>query len=141
LNSLGWIKYDSGDYNEAIRLFETGFKKFDGSLSWLWGLADAHKKAGHYQTALGFYEKIIKKVGSDSSESGYNEVVARWKVIQCMENLTMDTEIIRQAKCIQNAIVESSMLDRAKEYREKSREAGKRAEKRLKRAMNNSAEK
>ncbi|MBN2102656.1 hypothetical protein JW835_01285 [bacterium] len=132
VNSLAWIKYDREHFEEAIRLFELGAAEFDSSLIWLWGLADAHKKGAHYRRALNYYYSIIGEVESDTLESGYNEVLARWKAIQCLEKLELYPEIINHAKAIQNRPVEAGMFDKAMEYRDKARKAQQRAEKKLK---------
>jgi len=132
VNSLAWIEYDREHFEAAVRLFELGAAEFDSSLIWVWGLADTHKKAEHYPTALKYYDRIIRQVHSDSLESGYNEVLARWKAIQCLEKLELYPEIINHANAIQNRPVEACMFDKAMEYRNKTRKAQQRAEKKLK---------
>jgi tetratricopeptide (TPR) repeat protein len=132
VNSLAWVQYDRSRFDEANRLFFLGAAHFDSSLIWIWGLADTFKKAENYKEALKYYRKIISVVSDDSLESGYNEVLARWKVIQCLEALNQPEAIPRQVEFILNQPVEFSRSEKAMEYRKKAEEAGARANKQLK---------
>lgn len=132
LNSLAWILYDQENYAEAIELFAKGETAFDSSLVWIWGLADTHKKAGHYETALNYYRYIVQTVRKDSLESGYNEVLARWKMIQCLEQTESLREIIDQADLIMNRPVEPGRFDKAMECRRKAQEAKEKARSKIK---------
>ena len=132
VNSLAWVQYDRNELDEAIRLFHRGAVHFDNSLIWIWGLADTYKKAERYEEATKYYRKIINVVSNDSLESGYNEVLARWKIIQCLEALNQPEAILGQAEIILNRSVEFCRSEKAMECRKKAEEAEARARKQLK---------
>ena len=131
VNSLAWLEYDIQNYQEAIRLFELGAAEFDSSLIWLWGLADTHKEAKHYETALHYYQYIVRTVKNDPLESGYNEVLARWKIILCLDALERYDELIIQEKAMRNRPVEACMLSKAIDRRAKAEKLRKKAEKKI----------
>jgi tetratricopeptide (TPR) repeat protein len=132
VNSLAWVQYDRNRFDEANRLFLLGAAHFDSSLIWIWGLADTYKKAENYKEALKYYQKIVNTVSNDSLESGYNEVLARWKIIQCLEALNQPEAILKQVDIIMNQPVEFSRSEKARECRKKAEGAGVRARKQLK---------
>ncbi len=126
-NSLAWIHYDRDEFDDAAVLFEEGALRFDNGLMWLWGLADTYKKAEKWETASNLYREIIRSVRSDSLESGYNEVLARWKTIQCLEALGRFEEIAPEYQAMLEKSVIGMRREKAEDCRKKAGIAAERA--------------
>ena len=64
LDSLGWVYYRMGNYEEAVRLLRTALSRFDdaeiaahlGEVLWV---------TGNKQEALGIWEKALQKSPDD----------------------------------------------------------------------------
>jgi soluble lytic murein transglycosylase len=58
----GWWAYKSGEFAEAIRLFEsaaTGLRRADYRPAWLYWAARAHLQLGHRDLALAAYQRVV----------------------------------------------------------------------------------
>ncbi|MFO7891207.1 MAG: tetratricopeptide repeat protein [bacterium] len=77
LNSLGWIEYNRENFNQAIKLFQKGCKKYPNSRFFLWGVGDCYFKMGEHKKAVEVYERLLQSIIHNTSNNGYNEVECR----------------------------------------------------------------
>ncbi|MBN2414711.1 tetratricopeptide repeat protein [bacterium] len=83
LNSLAWIEWDRGNFEEALALFQQGLERFPGSRFFLWGIADTRFKAEAWEQALPVYREILASVRGESLNNGFNEVTCLVKLAKC----------------------------------------------------------
>mgnify|MGYP002625880413 CR=1 FL=1 len=62
-------KFQSGDYEAAMNLFQRGYKRYPNVLSFLTGLAKSSESAGHVQTAIVAWEAYINSLPKDDKEN------------------------------------------------------------------------
>jgi tetratricopeptide (TPR) repeat protein len=82
MNSLAWIEYDQKHYKAARNLFLKGLDQYPGSRFFMWGLADTYFRMDEYTKAAELYESLLDVVQNSRWNNGYNEIVARFKLIR-----------------------------------------------------------
>jgi len=77
LNGLCWIFLEQGNYQEGLKLVETGLKQFPESRVFLWCGAKLATKMNRTREAITFYQKILNSFQKENVSSPYNEVICR----------------------------------------------------------------
>jgi soluble lytic murein transglycosylase len=90
----GWWAYRRGEYDDAIRLFESAAARFprsDYRPSWLYWAARAHEKLGHADAALARYSLVL----ADYQNSYYGRLAAKVLHDRGAEPVTVTTAAAR----------------------------------------------
>ena len=69
LNSKAAEKFENGDYNGAMILYERAYKRYPNVLTFLTGLANSAEKAGHLQTASAAWEAYINSLPKNDTKN------------------------------------------------------------------------
>jgi tetratricopeptide (TPR) repeat protein len=84
LNSLGWILYDRGQYEEALTQFRRGLGRHPQSRFFIWAVADTYFRMGLFEKAEVLYEQLLEYIESSAQNDGYNEVICRFKLMKTL---------------------------------------------------------
>ena len=69
INERAQNLYEQGNYDEAMNLFQEGYKRYPNVLTFLTGLAQSAEKAGHVQTAKAAWNEYIHFLPEKDTES------------------------------------------------------------------------
>ena len=70
IDSLGWVYYQKGDYNQAVELLERAVEITVDDPTIIEHLADAYEKAGKADRAVSRYREALKNQGKTSRLNG-----------------------------------------------------------------------
>ena len=91
LNARAMAKYESGDYEGAMNLYQRAYKRYPNVLTFLTGLANSAEKAGHIQTACAAWEAYINSLPKDDIK---NKRLARRE----LKRINKETELKEEKK-------------------------------------------
>lgn len=77
LNNRAMKFYEQGNFEEAVNLYNRGYRRYPHVLTFLTGLARSAEKAGHTQTAIAAWNEYISSLPKDDTEhrrSAQNEL-------------------------------------------------------------------
>ena len=68
LNERARTLYEQGEYEEAVMLYQRGYRRYPHVLTFLTGIARSAEKAGHLQTAITAWNEYIAALPKDDEE-------------------------------------------------------------------------
>ena len=68
LNNRAKNFYEQGNFDEAVNLYQTGYRRYPHVLTFLTGLARSAEKAGHTQTAIAAWNEYMSSLPKDDTE-------------------------------------------------------------------------
>ena len=77
IDSLGWVYYQKGDYNQAVELLERAVEITVDDPTIIEHLADAYEKAGKADRAVSRYREALKKTKEDEQVKRIRDKIQR----------------------------------------------------------------
>ena len=77
IDSLGWVYYQKGDYNQAVELLERAVEITVDDPTIIEHLADAYEKAGRTDRAVARYREALKKSKEDEQIKRIRDKIQR----------------------------------------------------------------
>jgi tetratricopeptide (TPR) repeat protein len=77
IDSLGWVYYQKGDYNQAVELLERAVEITVDDPTIIEHLADAYEKAGKADRAVSRYREALKKTKEDEQVKRIRDKIKR----------------------------------------------------------------
>lgn len=96
-NSLAWIAYEKGNYDQAIRLSGELLAEFPGKRAFNWCLGKALLRSGRWQEAKSVFEILLISVRKEERNNHYNEIDCLHRLAVVNSSLHDWDEVIRLA--------------------------------------------
>jgi tetratricopeptide (TPR) repeat protein len=113
-NSLGWIAYEKGDYEEAIRIEQNLLMEFNDVRAFDWLLIRALIKSQKWEEAITLLKPMYLLVTNEKRNNHYNEIDCLHKLAVAYFALEKWDEVKRAAETASKLKFSKSVADRKK---------------------------
>ena len=135
INGLAWIHLDAGRIDDAIATAKIGLERFPNSRFFLWCLADSYHKKGDFDNAQIAYRTILNSILTESFNNHYNEIVCRYKLASCFQNMEQYQASLNECDQALNLALEPAIARKSEKYIDKVMKIKKANERALKFAL------
>ncbi|MCF7809378.1 tetratricopeptide repeat protein [bacterium] len=130
-NSLAWIAYEKGNYEEAIRIEQDLLKEYNNVRAFNWLLIRALIKSERWEEAITLLEPMYLLVANDERNNYYNEIDCLHKLGVAYFELGKWEEVVKTEETASKLKFSKSVADRKKNDIKHLQELGKLAKDKL----------